>query len=165
MRLVTAAALAASTAVLAAGCGDEGEENPSAPTPPPSADTGGKTVVAALGDSITSGSPGFDPNPEARLQLGFGDDERSTYEYWAERANPGIEFRNCGVFGERTDEISQRLQGCAYGAAAILIQGGINDIAQGRPVEDAAENLREMVGEAREMGLAVALVDVLPWNN
>jgi lysophospholipase L1-like esterase len=151
----------------AAGCDDE-EENDATTPPEPSAaqkDGGGGTVVAALGDSITAGSPGFDPNPEARLQLGFGDDEQSTYEYWAARANPGIEFLNCGVFGERTDQIAQRLAGCAAAADAIVIQGGINDIAQGRSVEDAAADLRRMVVEAKEMGLAVAVVDVLPWNN
>ena len=155
--------------VLAAGvsgCDDDEENEASMPTEAPAAgqDAGG-TVIAALGDSITSGSPGFDPNPEARLQFGFGDDPESTYEHWAARANPGIEFRNCGVFGERTDQIASRLQGCAATADAIVIQGGINDIAQGRPVADAAEDLRGMLEEAKELGLEVALVDVLPWNN
>ncbi|CAN5222815.1 hypothetical protein BH18ACT12_BH18ACT12_20510 [soil metagenome] len=45
------------------------------------------------------------------------------------------------------------------------MQGGINDIAQGRPVETAAENLRTMVRRGKELGLRVALADVLPWNN
>ena len=45
------------------------------------------------------------------------------------------------------------------------MQGGINDIAQGRDVEDAAGNLRAMVRRGRELGLRVALADVLPWNN
>jgi lysophospholipase L1-like esterase len=169
MRLILTAT-AVTAAMLAAGCGSE-TGKPGEPVTASAGDVGGdigggKTVVAALGDSITSGSPGFDPNPEARFQYGFGDDERSTYEYWAQKANPGVELRNCGVFGERTDEIAQRLQGCAYyGASAIVIQGGINDIAQGRAVSDAADDLRQMVVDAKEMGLAVALVDVLPWNN
>jgi lysophospholipase L1-like esterase len=51
------------------------------------------------------------------------------------------------------------------GADAIVVQGGINDIAQGRPVEHAAENLREIVGRAKERGLRVVLANVLPWNN
>ena len=45
------------------------------------------------------------------------------------------------------------------------MQGGINDIAQGRGVEEAAANLRAMVRRGKELGLRVALVDVLPWNN
>jgi lysophospholipase L1-like esterase len=51
------------------------------------------------------------------------------------------------------------------GADAIVVQGGINDLAQGRPPERAAENLREVVRRAKERGLRVALANVLPWNN
>jgi lysophospholipase L1-like esterase len=47
----------------------------------------------------------------------------------------------------------------------LVVQGGINDIAQGRPVEPAAENLRAMVRRGRELGSSVVLADVLPWNN
>jgi lysophospholipase L1-like esterase len=48
---------------------------------------------------------------------------------------------------------------------ALVVQGGINDVAQGRPVEDAAAALRRMVRRGLELGLDVALADVLPWNN
>jgi acyl-CoA thioesterase I len=122
-------------------------------------------VVAALGDSITAGSPLWDPDPAVRTSLGASADERSQYEYWAAERDPRLTFRNCGVYGERTDEIALRLEGCAAGADALVVQGGINDIAQGRPVEDAAANLRRMVARGKELGLRVALVDVLPWNN
>ena len=44
------------------------------------------------------------------------------------------------------------------------MQGGINDIAQGRDVEDAAENLRRMVRRGQELGLRLAIANVLPWN-
>jgi lysophospholipase L1-like esterase len=125
----------------------------------------GAVVVAALGDSITAGSPAYDPDPAARSALGFGDDERSQFEYWATRAQPGLEFRNCGVFGERTDEILLRLEDCASDADALIVQGGINDIAQGRDVDDAAVDLERMVRRGRELGLRVAIADVLPWNN
>jgi lysophospholipase L1-like esterase len=47
----------------------------------------------------------------------------------------------------------------------LIVQGGINDIAQGRDVEGAAANLHAMVRRGKELGLRVALVDVLPWNN
>jgi lysophospholipase L1-like esterase len=66
---------------------------------------------------------------------------------------------------ERTDEIAARLDAAIPGADAIVIQGGINDVVQGRPVEEAAETLRAMVRRAKEKGLAVAVADVLPWNN
>jgi lysophospholipase L1-like esterase len=46
----------------------------------------------------------------------------------------------------------------------LVVQGGINDIAQGRSVEEAAAALRRMVRRGKELGLRVLLVDVLPWN-
>jgi lysophospholipase L1-like esterase len=105
-------------------------------------------VVAALGDSITEGSPGL-----------------RGWDVWAARADPRLEIRNHGVYGQRTDEIAARLDESARGADVLIVQGGINDIAQGRDVEAAATNLRAMVRRGRELGLRVALVDVLPWNN
>jgi lysophospholipase L1-like esterase len=57
------------------------------------------------------------------------------------------------------------LDSCAAGADVLVVQGGINDVAQGRPVEDAAANLRAMMRRGKELGLRVALADVLPWNN
>ena len=122
-------------------------------------------IVAALGDSITAGSPFWDPDPAVRAEIGVAADERSQYEYWAARRDPRLTFRNCGVYGERTDEIARRLERCAEGADALVVQGGINDIAQGRPVEEAAANLRRMVRRGKELGLDVVMVDVLPWNN
>jgi lysophospholipase L1-like esterase len=110
---------------LAAGCGggsDEGREQG-----PPDR---GPLLVAALGDSITAGSPGYDPDPAARERFGFGDDRRSQYGYWAQREAPGLGVRNCGVFGETTAQIAARLAPCVRGADALIIQGGINDIAR-----------------------------------
>lgn len=137
----------------------------------PAEDANGTTLVAALGDSITAGTPLWSPDEATRAQIGAAADERSQYEYWAARANPGLEFRNCGVNGERTDQIALRLDGCvgevggAEGADALVIQGGINDIAQGRPVEDAAADLRTMVERGKDLGIPVAMVELLPWNN
>ncbi len=149
--------------LVAAGCGSDPE--PSTTAEQPGAPSSEVTRVAALGDSITAGNPGYDRDPAQRLRFGFGDDERSQYEYWAERAAPGIDLRNCGVFGERTDEIAERLDACAAGADALIVQGGINDIAQGRPVADAAGDLSSMVERGRALGLRVYLANVLPWNN
>ena len=124
----------------------------------------GQTVVAALGDSIHAGSPYWDPDPDVRAQIGDDLDEQSQWEYWAARKDPTLRFRNCGVYGERTDQIAERLERCATGADVLIVQGGINDIAQGRDVEGAAENLRAIVRQGKELGLRVAIANVLPWN-
>src|SRR2546423_4615257 len=107
-----------------------------------------RILVAALGDSITEGSPGS-----------------TGWDHWAAQADPRLEFRNCGIYGERTDEIAARLDACVRGADALIVQGGINDIAQGRDLERAADNLRAMVRRGKELGLRVALADALPWDN
>ncbi|MDQ2939933.1 MAG: GDSL-type esterase/lipase family protein [Actinomycetota bacterium] len=129
--------------------------------------------MAALGDSITAGNPGYDPSPNARAALGFGHDPRSQYEYWAHRDEPGLRFRNCGVFGQPTSQIATRLRSCARGADVLIVQGGINDIAQSLQspaalrrlaVTGAATNLGRMVQQGKQLGLRVALANVLPWN-
>lgn len=153
------ATLGAAAAIIG-GCGSS-----SAPTESQPVAQSEGIAVAALGDSITAGNPAFDPDPDQRAALGFGEDEQSQYEYWAEQQDPRLRFLNCGVFGERTDEIAQRLDECAAAADALVIQGGINDIAQQRPVADAADDLRSMVARGNDLGLDVYLVDVLPWNN
>ena len=124
-----------------------------------------RIVVCALGDSISAGSPGFDPDPAERARHGFGDDPESQWEHWAALGDPRLRFRNHGVYGQRTDEIAARLDSCAAGADVLVVQGGINDIAHGRSVDSAVENLRGMVRRGRELGLGVVLADVLPWNN
>ena len=121
-------------------------------------------IVACLGDSITAGSPSWDPDPEVRDRIGGALDERSQWGWWAAQRHPGAEFRNFGVYGERTDQIALRLDRCAQGTDVLVVQGGINDIAQRRSTEAAAENLRAMVRRGRELGLVVLVADVLDWN-
>jgi lysophospholipase L1-like esterase len=124
----------------------------------------GRIVVATVGDSITAGSPLWDPDPVVRASIA-APDERSQWQWWAARLDPRLELRNHGVYGQRTDEIAGRLEGAAAGAAVLVVQGGINDVAQHRPVERAADDLASMVEHGRRLGLTVALADVLPWND
>jgi lysophospholipase L1-like esterase len=117
-----------------------------------------RTVVACLGDSITEGSPFWD----SRKRAGNAEGQ---WEHWAGLLHPELELRNFGIWGERTDEIAARFDDAVLGADALIVQGGINDLAQGRPVEDAARNLELLVERGRALGLPVAVCDVLPWNN
>ncbi len=116
------------------------------------------TVVACLGDSITEGSPYWD----SRRRSG---EPEGQWEHWAGLRHPELEFRNHGIFGERTDEIAARFDKAVAGADVLIVQGGINDIAQGRSIDEAAAKLRAMVERGLALGLAVAVCDVLPWNN
>ena len=115
-------------------------------------------IVACLGDSITEGSPYWD----ARARTG---DPEGQWEHWAALRHPGVELRNHGIWGQRVDEIAERFDDAVAGAGALLVQGGINDIAQGREIEPAFEGLRALVERGLALGLPVAACDVLPWNN
>jgi lysophospholipase L1-like esterase len=119
-------------------------------------------IVAVIGDSISAGSPLWDPDPVVRARIDRPD-ERSQWQWWAARKNPSLEFRTRAVYGTRTDEIAAFLDDVVDGADVLVVQGGINDIAQGRPVEDAARELAAVVERGRALGLPVALADVLPW--
>jgi lysophospholipase L1-like esterase len=108
--------------------------------------------VAAIGDSITAGSP-------------WDDDAAIGWPAAAAEADPRLRFTVRAVYGKRTDEIAAWLDDSAPGAGVLVVQGGINDIAQGRPVADAAANLLAMIRRGQELGLRVTVADVLPWNN
>ena len=158
-------AVAASLALLLpAGCGgaDSSRDDPRRGESTP---TRARTIVAALGDSITAGAPLWDPSPSIRAAIGAAADPKSQYEYWAQRRLRGTRFRNCGVPGERTDRIILRLRDCAKGADVLVVQGGVNDILQGRQAEAAARNLRAMVRRGKRLGLRVALAEALPYND
>jgi lysophospholipase L1-like esterase len=119
--------------------------------------------LSALGDSITAGNPGYDPDPARRPFE--GDDPESQYLYWAAQADPRIEFRNHGVGGETTAEIVRRFDDAAADADVLIVQGGINDVVHGLDLDEAAANLRSLVRRAKELGLGVVVPNVLPWNN
>jgi len=112
----------------------------------------GQIHVAAVGDSITAGSP-------------WDDDPAVGWPAAAAAADPRLVFTVRAVYGKRTDEIAAWVDEAAAGAEILVVQGGINDIAQGRPVADAAANLGAMVRRGQELGLRVVVADVLPWNN
>jgi lysophospholipase L1-like esterase len=176
VRLARVAVLAALClgAVAVGGCGEDdggatvGAGTASTPDPtvnPTPRPQSGDVAAAALGDSIVAGSPLYDPDPAVQKRIGARLDPRSQFEHWYVAAHTRYTLRNCGVFGERTDQIAQRLEGCAKGARVLIVQGGINDIAQDRPVQDAADDLRSMYAAGKRLGLKVYGAEVLPWNN
>jgi lysophospholipase L1-like esterase len=123
-----------------------------------------RIVVAVAGDSISAGSPLWDPDPALRARI-QAPDERSQWQWWASQADARLEFRSTAVYGERTDQIVRRLDFVLPGADVLVVQGGINDVAQRRPVEEAAGSIEVMLERGRAAGSALAVTDVLPWNN
>ena len=123
-----------------------------------------RIVVAVAGDSISAGSPLWDPDPHVRARIP-APDERSQWQWWASRADGRLEFRTAAVYGERTDQIARRLDLVLTGADVLVLQSGINDVVQRRQVEEAVRNIEGMLERGRAAGLALAVTDVLPWNN
>jgi lysophospholipase L1-like esterase len=119
-------------------------------------------IVAVVGDSISAGSPLWDPDPEVRARI-EAPDERSQWQWWAASCDPLLEFRTRAAYGKRTDEIATFLDDVADGADVLVVQGGINDVAQQRSVDEAARNLNGIVERGLALGVPVLLADVLPW--
>jgi lysophospholipase L1-like esterase len=125
---------------------------------------GAHRLIAAIGDSITAGYPGYAPDPAAFEQAGVRRNPRSQWEYWAQRKHPELAFRNCGVRGQRTDEIARRLDSCTRGADGVVIEGGINDLRAGIQGPVVLDHLQEMVRRAKRLELDVAVTDLLPYG-
>lgn len=123
--------------------------------------------MATLGDSITAGAPGWSPNPDLRAVIAArGQLTRSSqWQHWAGAATDGaFRFRNCGVEGDRTDEIEARFARCTAGADVVVIQGGTNDLTQGRSVAAAAANIGDIVRRAQDAGLRTLVTTIPPIN-
>lgn len=125
----------------------------------------GETLtIVALGDSTTSGTPGFQ-SPAERPPDGAGDPQ-SQYAYWMQKLEPGWKVVNRGVLGQRTDQILARFDTdvLAYRPDLLIVLAGVNDIYQGRPAADVIRNLETIYRRAGEAGIPVLACTVLPYN-
>jgi lysophospholipase L1-like esterase len=155
--VVTAAAL------MLGGCGG-GATGSASGTGGGSETGGGHRLIAAIGDSITAGYPGYAPDATVFRQFAVERNPKSQWEWWAEKEHPDLEIRNCGVRGERTDQIAKRFDSCTPGADGVVIQGGINDLREGVPGPVVLANLRKMIRAAKRANLDVAVADLLPYG-
>ena len=121
-------------------------------------------IVVCLGDSTTAGTPLFKSPLEAPPD-GAGD-EQSQFAYWLRQARPRWRFLNCGVNGERSDEIAARFDRDVLGpaAATVIIIGGVNDVYQGRETSHVTQQLDGMYRRARAHGIAVIAGSIVPYN-
>jgi lysophospholipase L1-like esterase len=122
------------------------------------------TVIVALGDSTTAGTPSFKSPVEAPPD-GSGD-ETSQFSYWLMKAHPEWDVRNRGVNGERSDQIRARWTRdvAAASPAAVVIIAGVNDVYQGRPIEHVTRELRAMFDLAAAARIPVVAGSIVPYN-
>lgn len=120
--------------------------------------------IVALGDSTTAGTPGFRSPVEAPPN-GTGD-ETSQYAYWLMKAHPQWDVVNCGVDGERSDQILARFERdvAARRPRVVVIIAGVNDVYQGRAAAFVTTQLASMYARAAEAGIAVVAGSIIPYN-
>lgn len=123
-----------------------------------------RTVVAALGDSTTAGTPLFKSPVEAPPH-GEGD-ATAPFPYWLMQREPSWDVRNLGVNGERTDQIRARWERdvAPLKPAAVIILAGVNDVYQGRPTDHVTTQLRAMYDLAAAAGIPVVAGSIVPYN-
>ena len=120
--------------------------------------------IVAVGDSTTAGTPAF-KSPLESPPAGSGD-ETSQYAFWLMQAHPGWVVLNRGINGQRSDEIQARFERDVVqnGPAAVVIIAGVNDIYQGRTVEQVTAQLQAMYARAAEAGIPVVAGSIIPFN-
>ena len=120
--------------------------------------------IVAIGDSTTAGSPAFKSPIEAPPD-GHGD-HTSQYAYWLMQSHPEWEVLNRGVNGERSDQIRARFEHDVVAAApkAVVIIAGVNDVYQGRSLEQVSAELSLMYARAAQAGIRVVAGSILPYN-
>ena len=120
--------------------------------------------IVALGDSTTAGTPAFQSPIEAPPR-GRGD-ETSQYAYGLMEAHPEWQVVNRGVNGQRSDEIRARFERdvLAERPGAVIIIAGVNDVYQGRTVDEVTAQLAAMYACAAEARIPVVAGSILPYN-
>src|SRR6185436_19069288 len=103
----------------------------------------GEMKIVCLGDSTTAGTPLF-KSPVEAPPAGEGD-ERSQFPYWLRQAHPDWQVLNCGVNGERTDQIAARFDRdvLAHQPDLVVLIAGVNDVYQGRGADEVTRQLKE----------------------
>ena len=121
-------------------------------------------TIVCLGDSTTAGTPLFKSPLEAPPD-GEGN-ERSQFAYWLRPVFPSWRFVNCGINGQRSDEIAARFDRDVLGnrADAVIIIAGVNDVYQGREAAHVSGQLGEMFDRARAQGVPVIAGSIVPYN-
>ena len=121
-------------------------------------------TVVCLGDSTTAGTPLFKSPVEAPPN-GEGD-QRSQFPYWLRQAHPEWRVHNCGVNGERTDQIAARFDRdvLQHQPAVVVIIAGVNDVYQNLAADLVTAQLAAMYDRAAAANIPVVAGTIVPYN-
>jgi len=122
-----------------------------------------KTLIIAIGDSTTAGTPFF-KSPLEVPPDGEGDPE-GQYAYWMMKRRPQWQVLNYGINGQTTSQIRARfLDAIARGPRYIIVLAGVNDIYQDLPLKPVTDNLYWMYQQAQGKGIMPVAATVLPFD-
>ena len=82
------------------------------------------------------------------------------------QSHPEWEVLNRGVNGERSDQIRERFDRDVISArpAVVVVIAGVNDVYQGREVDQVTRQLRWMYDRAQRAGIRVVAGTILPYD-
>ncbi len=124
-----------------------------------------RLVIVGLGDSTTAGTPFF-KSPLESPPHGQGDPE-GQYAYWMMRRHPDWKVVNCGIRGQRSDEIRARFDDTLAREHPhyLIVLAGVNDVFQDYPLDYIESNLAWMYSQAQMKGVIAVAATVLPYNS
>lgn len=119
--------------------------------------------IAVMGDSITSWG-GEQPNVNEQLDCNTVTFGGTSYVTTLRERCTDVGFTNLGISGQGTSQMlaryDEQVLNCNYGE--IIILAGVNDM--GRSLDEIKNNLANMYRQAKQKGLKVIAVTVLPWR-
>lgn len=117
--------------------------------------------VLCFGDSLTAGTPGYEP--------GYGGDIQSQYGFWLAEASreygvSGFRFTNAGIPGELASAMGGRLQKRLSSATydAVVILAGTNDIGWGISPREVSGTLSRLWSMSIAMDLETIACTIPP---
>jgi lysophospholipase L1-like esterase len=117
--------------------------------------------ILGFGDSLTAGTPGYEP--------GYGGDPQSQYGFWLLESakNDGthnLRFTNSGVPGELAATMNQRLRNQIRRQRydIVVLMAGSNDLGWGTPSDEVFRILRGLWAVVAEQGSALVACTIPP---
>lgn len=122
-----------------------------------------KTLIVALGDSLTAGTPFFQ-SPLEVPPKGKGDGD-VPYAAWMMKDRPKWTVVNMGIAGQTSSQIRARfMDGAKLGPRYIIVFAGTNDVVQGIDAESIANNLKWMYQQCKSYGAMPVAVTLPPFD-
>lgn len=123
-----------------------------------------KTLIIALGDSTTAGTPFFRSPLEAPPD-GEGDPE-GQFTYWMKKKRPSWDILNYGIAGQTSTELLPRFeQALQKSPRFLIILAGVNDVYQRQPLQHTGDNLIYMYRQAKMNNVVPVAVTLPPFDS